>query len=163
MSDVPQLQHRKLEGRVESDEALDEVLAQAQRTLRLFDRRLGSAFDTVRRQELLGGFLRASRANRIRIVLHDASNLSRECPRLIGLLRSFSHAIAIQETQEQAKGVYDPFCIADDHHYLHRFHYDDTRALLALNDPQGAYTLVQRFEEIWEASTPAVSATTLGL
>jgi hypothetical protein len=35
--------------------------------------------------------------------------------------------------------------------------------LRGLDDPIGARALIERFEEIWEASSPAVSATTLGL
>jgi len=34
---------------------------------------------------------------------------------------------------------------------------------LALDDIPSAHGFVQRFAEIWEASAPAVSATTLGL
>jgi hypothetical protein len=35
--------------------------------------------------------------------------------------------------------------------------------MLALHDPAGSRTLNQRFDELWEASTAAVFATTLGL
>jgi hypothetical protein len=156
-------QHTKLEGTREYEAALDTLLARPQRTLRIFDRQLGPGFNSPRRYDVLRAFLMRSRANRISIVLHDASGLARDCPRVINLLRQFSHAIAIHETQPQAKGIYDPFALADERDYLHRFHYEDTRALLALDDPQGAHGLVQRFQEIWEASVPAVSATTLGL
>ena len=69
----------------------------------------------------------------------------------------------INETEPQAKGVYDPFALADERDYVHRFHYDDSRGLLALDDPQGALGLSERFQELWEASYPAASATTLGL
>jgi hypothetical protein len=37
------------------------------------------------------------------------------------------------------------------------------RGLLALDDPIGTHTLAERFEEIWEASSPTVAATTIGL
>lgn len=156
-------QHRKLEGSREYEAALDTLLARPERVLRLFDRHLGSAFDTSLRYDLLHAFLLRSRANRLYIVLHDTAGLSRDCPRLISLLRQFSHSVSIHETEPQAKSVYDPIALADERDYLHRFHYDDTRALLALDDPQGANGLLQRFQEIWEASVPAVSATTLGL
>ena len=78
-------------------------------------------------------------------------------------MRRFSHAVAIHETEPHAKGVYDPFAMADERDHLHRFHYDDSRALLVLDDPAGRTRLAQRFEELWAASAPAVSATTLGL
>jgi hypothetical protein len=163
MNPAPQPTHRRLEGNAEYDAAMDQLLARPVRQLRLFDRQLGAAFNGARRHDALRAFLLARRSNRVQIVVHDSANLWRDCPRLINLLRSFPHAIAIHETEPQAKGVYDPFAIADDRDYLRRFHYEDSRGLLALDDPQGAQGLIQRFEEIWEASAPSTSATTLGL
>jgi hypothetical protein len=163
MSPEPQPTHRRLEGNPEYDAAMDQLLTRPVRQLRLFDRQLGTAFNSARRHDALRAFLLARRSNRIQIVVHDSANLWRDCPRLITLLRSFAHAIAIHETEPQAKGVYDPFALADDRHYLRRFHYEDSRGLLALDDPQGAQGLIQRFDEIWEASSPSTSATTLGL
>ena len=59
--------------------------------------------------------------------------------------------------------VYDPFVIVDDRCFVHRFHFDEMRGLLALDDPIETHTFIERFSEIWEASSPSVSATTLGL
>ena len=161
--DTPQPIHQKLFGEAEIETALDRLLSRAQRRLCVFDRQLNRGFVNPTRSDLLRSFLLSNRNNRIRIVLHDASMLARDCPRLLGLLRQFSHAIAIQETEAQAKGAYDPFIIGDDRDHLHRFHYDDARGLLALDDPQATLPFAQRFEELWAASTPAVFATTLGL
>ena len=161
--DHPQPHHEKLSGIAEYEAALDRLLQRPQRLLRIFDRQLSRRFDALERQGLLRSFLLRSRANRIQVVLHDASNLARDCPRLMSLLRQFSHALAIHETEPHAKGVYDPFALADDRDHLHRFHYEDSRALLALDDPAGTQPFLERFQELWEASGPAASATTLGL
>lgn len=161
--ELPQPQYEKLLGSAEYEAAYDRLLARPQRMLRIFDRQLGKSFNRAARYELLRGFLLASRANRVQIVLHDASNLARECPRIVNLLRQFSHAVSIHETEPQAKGVYDPFALADERDYLHRFHYDAARSLLAFDDVPGARGFLDRFNEIWEASYPAASGTTLGL
>jgi len=163
MSTEPKSQQHNLDGNNEYEAALDTLFSQSGRTLRIFDRALSTAYNSPRRYDLLRAFLLSSREARIRIVVHDASNLVRDCPRMINLLRSFSHAIGFNETQSEAKGVYDPFAVLDELHYVHRFHYDGPRGVLALEEPQGAAGLVQRFNEIWEASAPSVSATTLGL
>jgi hypothetical protein len=155
--------HEKLTGIAEYEAALDRLLERPQRQLRVFDRQLSRSFDTPARHDLLRRFLLRSRANRIQIVLHDVSNLARDCPRLMSLMRQFSHALAIQETEAHAKRVYDPFALADERDHLHRFHYEDSRALLALDDPSSTQPLVERFQELWEASGPAATATTLGL
>lgn len=155
--------HTRLEGNADYEAALDSVIARATRRLRLFERSLGRSFNSPRRTDSLRAFLLASRRNRLTIVLHDVDNVTCDCPRLICLLRQFSHAISIHQTLSEARAVYDPIAIADELHYLHRFHYDGTRGLLAIDDPHGARRFVERFEEILEASVPTVFATTLGL
>jgi len=155
--------HTHIESNIEYEAALDAVIAKATRRLRMFDRKLGRGFDTPGRQDALLRFLLANRANRCQIVLHEAENLSRDCPRLTSLLRRFSHAISVHQTLPEARGAYDPFAIADEQHFVHRFHYDATRGLLALDDPHAAGPLVERFGEILDASQPAAAPTTLGI
>lgn len=157
-------EHHKIEGQLDYEQAINSVLSQAHRTLRIFDHDLrGTGYNSAARIELLQNFLLLSRVNRLTIVLHDTGYLTRECPRMMNLLRQFSHAISIYQTTEEARNASDPFIIADNDHYLHRFHYDHPRALLALNDKDGALELGRRFNEILEASETAVPPTTLGL
>lgn len=157
-------EHHKIEGQLDYEQAINNVISQARRTLRIFDHNLrGTGYNSAARIELLQNFLLLSRTNRLTIVVHDTDYLTRECPRMMNLLRQFSHAISIYQTTEEAQNVSDPFIIADNDHYLHLFHYDHTRALLALNDKNGALELARRFNEILEASEPAAPPTTLGL
>ena len=163
MATEPQSQQSSIDGISEYEAALDTLFAQSGRTLRIFDRALSSGYNASHRHDLLRKFLLSTRAARILIVVHDASNVVRDCPRMVNLVRELSHAISFNETQSEAKGVYDPFAVVDERHYVHRFHYDGPRGAAALDEPQGSRGFVQRFEEIWEASVPAVSTTTLGL
>ena len=57
----------------------------------------------------------------------------------------------------------DPLVIADGRHFLHRFHIDQPRASLAIDNSQLAGPLVTRFEEIWATGEPGVAGTVLGL
>ena len=57
----------------------------------------------------------------------------------------------------------DPLVLADDRHYLHRFHVDGARAALAFDAPLAARPLVTRFEEIWATGEPGLTGTVLGL
>ncbi len=155
--------HTALAGISDYEKSVDAVIERAQHEIRVFDHTLGSGFNSVQRHDALRRFLLASRQNRMRIVLHEPAHLDRNCPRLLTLLRAFSVAISINETRPEAKLVYDPFTIADDCHYAHRFHFEGMRGLCALDDPIGAHGLIERFEEIWEASSPSVNPTTLGL
>ncbi|HUX63908.1 hypothetical protein [Sulfuricella sp.] len=160
----PVLLHRQLNSTADYTEALDVLIGLARHRLRIFDYNLDDGgYTTLHRYELLRTFLLASRSNRLEIVLHDIDYLTRFCPRILSLFKQFSHAITIQETTPQAKSIYDPFAIADEACFLHRFHYDNPRALLALHDIEGSHVLIKRFEEIWAASVLAIAATTLGL
>jgi hypothetical protein len=156
-------QERALSGLREYHAGLDQVIASALGRVRIFDRHLGREFNSQDRIELMRKLLLANKANRIAIVVHDPGNIRSDCPRLVGLQRQFGHALAIHRTLSLARGVYDPFCVADGSNYARRFHHDSMRGILVLNDPDRAGDLVQRFEEIWEASQAAVTATTLGL
>ena len=154
---------RKLAGFSAYDAALDELIMRATCSVKIFDKNLGRGFNTPRRAELLGSFLLAGRANRVQIVVHDASNIVRDCPRLMALLKRFSHGIAIHQTLPPARNVYDPFSIADDTRFVRRFHYADPRGVTTLGDITATGLLSKRFNEIWDASAPAVIATTIGL
>ena len=156
-------QHSPIYGIPEYEAAIDKVLEKATSRIRIFDHTLGREYNTVRRSDVLRRFLLARRRNSLQIVLHDTRTLDRNCPRLLNLLRTYGHAISIHETHPTAKLVYDPFVIVDDRCFVHRFHFDEMRGLSALQDPIGTNTFIERFSEIWEASSPAVFATTLGL
>lgn len=144
--------------------AIDRLVTRARRTIRVFDRELdGAGFNDASRFEVLRNFLLNSRDNRLQIVLHDVGPLQRDCPRLLLLLRQFSHAVSIHQTNPEARGVYDGIILADDAHYVHRFHFDHPRGEWVLNDIPRTQAMARRFEEIWAASAAALSATTLGL
>lgn len=155
---------RMLSGEREYEAAIEQVIQAAQASLHIFDVDLaGGGYGSARRCEMLGDFLRKSVKSTLVIVLHDTSHVTAYCPRLLNLLRMHSHAMSIHQTTERARVANDPFVVADDLHYVHRFHRHHARAVLALDDPNGARQIEGRFQELLEASYPAVFATTLGL
>jgi hypothetical protein len=156
-------QHTPLLGDTEYDAALDTVLTKARRSIRIFEHTLGRGYNSPQRFEMLRRFLLVNPRNRLQIVVHEPRAIDRNCPRILILLRLHSHSISIHETHSNAKSVYDPFTVVDDHSFVHRFHFDEMRGLLALDDPIGTHALAERFDEIWEASSATVSATTIGL
>lgn len=144
--------------------AVDRLVGAARHLLCIFDRDLaGAGFEAPARAESLRRFLLASRDSRLLIVLHDVRPLEREQPRLINLLRQFPHAVEIRETGPEARGVTDTLMIADDAHCVRRFHFDHPRGEWILNDLRACQPLRRRFDEIWLASTVAVTPTVLGL
>jgi len=164
VADKPEPSYRQISGIAASIEAIGEVVAQARTTLRLFDYKLAHrGFNSPERAEQLRRFFVAGRAHRLLIALHEPEMLERECPRLLALLRQFPMSIEIHRTLAQARTATDPFIVADDHSVWHQLHHDQQRAIVALHSPNDAFPIAQRFDEIWDLSEPAVSATTLGL
>lgn len=158
------LQHTKLDGIADYTAALDTLCKLAQHNLYLFDKNYdGLGFNTEARYETLRSFLLASPANRLFVLAHDMHYLSTLCPRMMLLLRQFGSSMFIHQTPKHLQQITEPFAIADDAHYVRRFHFDDPRGILAQHDPENARALKSRFMEIWSASHPSISATTLGL
>jgi len=154
---------RPLSGTSEYDAALDELLANARHTVCIFEWRIGRNYNTLERHDLLRRLLLASPNHRVYLVLHEADNVARDCPRLVNLLRQFNAGLSIHRTLPPARHVTDPFAIADDGRFVRRFHHDQPRGTASVGDLAATRTLLKRFEELRQASTPAVHATTMGL
>lgn len=154
---------RHFEGREAYETALDELLPHAGTHIRVFDREISPHFNRPRRVEVLRSFLLAGRGHRLSLLAHDPSRVTSQCPRLLVLLRQFSNTVAIHQTPDEAAKIYDPFCVADTRGYTRRFHFDDARGVTSLDDDVTATELARRFDEMWDLSFPALSATVLGL
>ena len=143
---------------------INEVIAAATNRIAIFDRDLAEGgYNTAERFNRFKVFLLANRRNRIDIAVHKIEYLERDCARMMILLRQFPYAISIHRTLAEAQRVQDGFVIADGTHYVHRFHFDHSRAQKVFHDESGAELLRRRFDEIWDYTEPAVSATVLGL
>ncbi len=163
-NDLADLTTQKLNSVREYNEAIGVLLRLAVRSIYIFDYSLeDSALDSPERYTELRNFLLRDRTNTLSIVVHDPAFLIRYCPRLQTLLRQFSQGVFIHQTGLEARKVYDPFIIVDTHYYLRRFHYESPRGIFSLDGKAVNESLKKRFQEIWETSAPALTATTLGL
>ena len=160
----PKPEYERFEREADFQKAVDRLLAQPVRELRLFDPDLkGLRLNSPARITQLEGFLRASRTRKIYIVVHDIDHLTRQCPRMLGLLKLFNHAIQINRTHEEIRNLQDAFMVLDARHYLRRPVAEHFRGALGLNDETEALAMRSRFQEIWSASYAGVSSTTVGL
>lgn len=143
---------------------VERLLEQPGRELRVFDPD-GAALrlNDPGRIERLERFLVASRTRRLYLVVHATDHLTRQCPRLMTLLRRFSHAMEIHRTQEEIREVQDAFLLLDVVNYVRRPVAALFRGSMGLGDETEGQALRGRFGEIWAASYPAVSSTTIGL
>lgn len=144
--------------------ALERLIDQPGRELRIFDPDGSSLklYDAVRVARL-EAFLQVSRTRRIYMVLHSTEHLTRQCARMMSLLARYSHAIQIYRTGEEIRELQDAFLVLDALHYVRRPVASFFRGAIGLGDENEALAMRSRFMEIWGASYPAVSSTTVGL
>ena len=156
--------YQLLTSEAEYRQACDTVLGRAERELLIFDHDLRNLqFDHGTRLQLLSDFLAAERLRRIRIVLHDPGPLHRQMPRLMQLIARFSHLIDVRQSPDNLRHLADAQLLADDAHGVRRFHIEQPRSALVVDNPTYIHPWWQRFEELWELSHPCLQVNTTGL
>lgn len=144
--------------------AVDRLLEQEGRELRVFDPDLVSLqLNDPARVERLERFLRASRTRRLFIAVHDPDPLVKRCPRMMSLFSRYVHAIQINRTHEEIRGIQDSFLVLDSAHYVRRPVAAFFRGAAGIHDDTEALSMRSRFQEIWSASYPGVSGVATGL
>ena len=145
--------------------ALDILIAEAQWRLRFYDATLEKGgFNAAARYERLRAFcLVGGGQRRIEILLDDPVHVQTQCPRLMNLLRDFSHVVEIRQTDGDSERPVYAFALADRSIWLKRFDKDTLPGHWARDDAAGTVLLHQEFEQLWLRAIPNVSASTLGL
>jgi hypothetical protein len=149
LSDLEQPSYERFDNRADFNAAVDRLLEQPGRELRVFDPDLSA--------------LMASRTRRLYAVVHNTEHITRHCPRLMTLLARYAHAIQINRTHEEIRELKDAFLVLDASHYVRRPVAQFFRGAIGLGDETDGLTMRARFMEIWAASYPAVSSTIAGL
>jgi len=159
-----QPERRLIGTRREYLEAFDALIRGLRRELRVFDPDCAQLeLNQSARAEELRAFFLADRENRLLIAVHDADHLRKRAPRFMRLLADFSASIEVRQTESEAARAQDCFVLADIDHFVRRPVAAAARGVYAINEFQEARLVRERFDEIWQSSTPAVSATLLGL
>jgi hypothetical protein len=144
--------------------AIDRVLSAAKKELCIFDSNIGDLeFDSRARADALAGFLSGGQDHRLRVILHDLDHLTRYSPRLMALLKRYSHSFSVHQTPESLRGLSDRFFLADGVSGVIRFHADHYRGKVLLDQPLEIHGWLKRFEDLWLESVPGATATHLGL
>ena len=162
--DRPQPQRTLITTRGEYIEAAERMLGLAQRELRVFDPDLADLdFNARASIDALRRLLAGGRTHRVYVALHDVEHVKTRCPRLLDLIATFPAGLLIFRTEGEATKAQDRFVLADESHVVRRPVAAQPRGAIFIDDPNEAHAMRQRFDQIWESSVPAVSATNLGL
>lgn len=144
--------------------ALDALIVAAQWRLRLYDATLEMVgLDEVTRYQQLRAFCLGNPQRRIEILLDDPTYVQTHCPRLMNLLRDFSHVLEIRQTESESERPAYAFVLADRGWWLRRFDKYALPGEWASYDAAGAVLLHQAFEQHWHRAIPNVSVSTLEL
>jgi len=144
--------------------ACDTILARAEHEILIFDRDLAALrLEEDARLESLADFLQMDRLRRIRVVVHDPVPLERNMPRLTRLIVRFLHAIDVRQSPDNLRHLADTHVLVDEDHGVRRFHADQPRSALILDDRAYLHPWRQRFEELWALSHPCLRINTTGL
>ncbi|MBW7859837.1 MAG: hypothetical protein H3C33_01905 [Rhodocyclaceae bacterium] len=145
--------------------AVLELLRSARQTIVLFDPDLSqTGIESLHGAEAIAAFCeRTTFPESLRIALHSPRYVERECPRLLRLVSQFGHRITIRITSARFRNQEQPFLVVDGEHYVTRFHQDDPRGKLCMEDGEGAATLLSHFEILWQHARPGPTGTPLGI
>lgn len=161
---TPPASYRLLTSEREYRDAIDSVLALADSELCILERNLfRMQLDDAARLAQLVDFMRGARQGRIRMVLHDDERLRSEMPRFAEMYRRHGDRIEIRRSPENLRHLADCHVIADGRHGVRRFHHEQPRAALSLNDPDAIHPWQQRFDELWGLTQESIHLGITGL
>jgi hypothetical protein len=144
--------------------AVGTVLSLAKKEICVFDADLRNLeFDARVRADMISAFLAGGRDRSVRMVLHELDHVNHNSPRLMSLLKRYSHCFSIRQTPESLRNLADAFVLADGISGVIRFHADHFRGKLLLEQAVAVHDWQQRFEGLWVEAIPGFSATQLGL
>ena len=144
--------------------AIRHTLEAAQGELCVFDPDLAqTGLESRDSVALIERLLLATPGARLRMVLHDTTHLETRSPRLLRLMGSFSHCFEVRQSPDDLRNLTECYLLTHNDTGVVRFHRDWPRGKWFVANPDEAGTWLSRFKQLWECSTPAVSATRLGL
>ncbi len=145
--------------------AVLEALGLARSGLRIFDPDLAeTGLESMAGVEALQALARTSpHQDAIRILLRDPAYLEREAPRLLHFVGRFGHRVAVRVVAEGSQLGDQAFLVADDRHFLVRFHTDRPRGKFCADDGEAAALAVAQFDTAWLAAQPGPSGAGLGI
>jgi hypothetical protein len=159
--------YRVLDGRSDADEAVQRVIRHAKHSISMLD----VSPQTIRERglgrpemiELMRQLLLGNRSRQIRIALHETREIETELPRLVTLLSQFSTQLHIQRTVGAAREIQDVMLLSDDNAYWRKPVASHPRSVVSIGSAPDAVPYLERFEEVWVNTEPAVSDRATGL
>lgn len=137
-------------------QAVLDIVARARHEILLCTPVLDPAiYNTAAFGDGLAHFIALNARNHARIVVEDTESMLASCTRLVGFARRFSDLVLIRRLGESHHGMRQMFIVADNENCLLQQDVGVFNATLDFQSRRQAGPLVQRFEQIWDATDPA--------
>jgi len=148
---MDKLSDRRCESYAEYRRGLHEVLGLARQTVAIYDPDLRECgLEHRERIALLESFCRdATREDALRILVCTPVHLERDCPRLVALLTRFRHCASVRVAGSAGCEDMPPIAIVDGAHLVTRFHPEQPRGRICVDDPRAAAGPLTQFETLW--------------
>ncbi len=144
--------------------ALDSLIGAARSIIRIFDADGAQLeFNSANRLESLGGFLHANIEAKLIIVVRSIDHIEKRCPRFVKFLSLHGNQIDVYQTNSEAPRVEDCFLIADQLHFARRAVQSHPRGVVIRDDEHETAPMIERFEQIQDASSIVSLTTIVGL
>lgn len=149
---------------VEYVEALDRLLAQARRSIRIYDWDLADdGYERPARIELFRAFCKQGMGRQLRILLADDTYLTRHAGQMMQLLKVWGHVLEIRVRGSDPPPAEDCFVLVDETGVLKHFDKNATQGVMRLDSRGDVVDLGIRFDSEWERAAGRVTTRTLGL
>lgn len=148
----------------EYEAAVLSVLGCAERSILIFDHDLQRIpLERAVTCERITAFLHRQPGNRLQVVVQDSDQLVRQSPRVMRLLATYGHAFTLTLAPEHLANLADSMVLVDDRHAAIRFHRDQPRGRLLLDEPEAVQPYQKRFAAIVAEGGSAVLPGIAGL
>ena len=142
--------------------AIDELIVKTERTLDIFDQSLAlQDWGSKSRCDALKIAMMERRV-RIRMLIVDTQIVTAELPRLMQMLKSLGHQMAIMAAPEGAFPASN-FVVADQQHLLFRPNSVRSKGSVHFHNPYKSIGYAQTFEVIWQQGGRRVFPEAFGL
>lgn len=149
---------------VEYADALDTLLRQAARRIRIYDWDLSDGgYTQPARIDILNQFCQQGTGRQVQILLADDTYLIRHAGQMMHLLSVWGHVLEVRVRDSEPPPAQDCFVLVDDAGVLKRFEKDGTKGVMRLDSRGDVIDLGIRFDSEWERAPGRVSPRTLGL
>jgi hypothetical protein len=156
------LESRLVDGRVDFQEAVLELVARTRRTLRLVDRDLADW--ALERPAVIAGIERIleTPGASVQVVVARTDFLEREAPRLTTVRRRYADRFFVR-VAPAASPPTEGLLLGDASHVLRRASPDAWRGRIELASPMAAEPWLRKFAALWGECEIELPLTTLGL